>query len=83
METAETQTTMERKKLFLKPLLESQLLISHWLRQVTWINQNQRAGKQAQPLEGRSCKATGPRAGTQEGLKNRKEELFKGLAALH
>jgi len=32
LETAETQTTVERKKLLFKPLPESHLLISHWLR---------------------------------------------------
>lgn len=32
LETAETQTTVERKKLLFKPLPESHLLISYWLR---------------------------------------------------
>lgn len=77
LKTAETQTTVERKKLLFKPLLESHLLISHWLRPGNMDEISQSAGEQAQPLEGRRWKATGPKAWTPEGLKNRKIRVFQ------
>lgn len=83
METAETQTAMEVRKLFLRPLLESHVLICHWLKQITWMKSESKGGEIGSTSYGGRPKATWQRTWIQEGLENGKMGLCQGLATLH